>query len=146
MDSDWLTKFFIDFAKDETERERDRITLGLSSENALFGYWSYSTELQYQQFEKMFVTDVPDEKVTDLLFIGTINHSPNFSTSLTLEEINNEIRTSSYYGFDVSYIYQQTNSISLFYGKRPGGNACSGGVCYNIQPFEGFELRLTSNF
>ncbi len=146
LDSDWLTKIFIDFAKDETERETNRITFGLSSENNLFNSWSYGAELQYQQFEKTFVTNVPNEKVTDILFIGTINHSPDFSTSFTLEEINNEIRTSGYYGIDISYIYYQTNTLALFYGKRPGGNACSGGVCYNIQPFKGFELRLTSNF
>jgi len=34
----------------------------------------------------------------------------------------------------------------LFVGKRRGGLACTAGTCYQVQPFEGAELRLVSRF
>jgi len=34
----------------------------------------------------------------------------------------------------------------LFLGKRRGGLACTAGTCYQVQPFEGVELRLVSRF
>jgi hypothetical protein len=38
------------------------------------------------------------------------------------------------------------NEAVLFLGKRRGGLACTAGTCYQVQPFEGFELRLVSRF
>ncbi len=48
-------------------------------------------------------------------------------------------------GGNLAYQYSQVHLITLFLGKRRGGNACTSGICYEILPFEGMELRLTSN-
>lgn len=34
----------------------------------------------------------------------------------------------------------------LFVGTRRGGRACTAGTCYEVEPFRGAELRLTSRF
>ena len=49
-------------------------------------------------------------------------------------------------GMNFSYQYSAAHLISLFYGKRRGGNACTSGICYEILPFEGLEVRLNSIF
>ena len=36
--------------------------------------------------------------------------------------------------------------VSLFYGRRRGGPACTAGICYEVLDFEGFELRWTTTF
>jgi hypothetical protein len=34
----------------------------------------------------------------------------------------------------------------LFFGERRGGRACTAGTCYEVMPFKGAEVRLTSRF
>ena len=38
------------------------------------------------------------------------------------------------------------HDATLFVGQRRGGLACTAGTCYEVQPFEGAELRLVSRF
>jgi hypothetical protein len=38
------------------------------------------------------------------------------------------------------------HEATLFLGQRRGGNACTGGTCYEVRPFRGAELRLVSRF
>jgi hypothetical protein len=163
-DDDRLTKLYVDFAKDEFKQEEDRFTTGVFTQDLLTGPWSYSAEMQYQHFTRNFkLSAVPSQKVKNILFSGAINHSPGFSFSLFLEWVD-DISEGNYrngtqisgifkdgldvdfFGMNISYIYNQTNTFALFYGERRGGNACSGGVCYQVQPFSGFEFKLTSNF
>ena len=56
-----------------------------------------------------------------------------------------ETKTRNWFGYSVGYQYSNSHFISLFYGKRRGGTACTAGICYEVLPFEGFELRLSSN-
>lgn len=37
-------------------------------------------------------------------------------------------------------------SAALFVGTRRGGRACTAGTCYEVEPFRGAELRVTSRF
>lgn len=160
LDENWLTKVFIDFAKDEFEKEDNRITTGISSQDIISGYWSYNSELQYQQFDRILI---PEQKVSSILYQGTISHAPDFSISLLLEWVDDpteqnydnetelavifkDYLKADFYGLDISYIYSQTNTFSLFYGERRGGNACNGGICYQVQPFNGLEFRINSSF
>ncbi|MDA0747933.1 MAG: hypothetical protein O2954_15540, partial [bacterium] len=36
--------------------------------------------------------------------------------------------------------------VLLFAGKRRGGTACTSGTCYQVLPFTGVELRLSTHF
>jgi hypothetical protein len=38
------------------------------------------------------------------------------------------------------------HDATLFMGKRRGGLACTAGTCYEVQPFEGVELRVVTRF
>ena len=38
------------------------------------------------------------------------------------------------------------NEATLTAGKLRGGRACTAGTCYEVQPFDGAELRLVSRF
>jgi Family of unknown function (DUF6029) len=36
------------------------------------------------------------------------------------------------------------HEVTVFYGQRRGGRACTAGTCYEVAPFQGAELRLTT--
>lgn len=36
--------------------------------------------------------------------------------------------------------------LTMSWGERRGGRACTAGTCYEVQPFDGVEARLTSRF
>jgi len=46
----------------------------------------------------------------------------------------------------VSAQLSEHHTATLFVGERRGGNACTAGTCYVVEPFKGAELRLTSRF
>jgi len=120
-----------------------------------------STEVQYQQFDH----DLPtspffgnlDQNIKNAIMSLFVSHSSKFSFGSTVELSNDNRETDpnltgrqevfiSWPSLNASYQYNQQNSFSLFYGKRRGGNACAGGVCYQVLPFEGLEIRLNSRF
>ena len=100
-------------------------------------------DIEYQDFIKDL--GIPN-KVTNQLASFSISYAPNLSVGLTMEHTTDPGEsTKDWIGFNAGYQYSQEHLISMFYGKRRGGNACTAGVCYQVLPFEGFELRLTSN-
>ena len=38
------------------------------------------------------------------------------------------------------------NEATLTFGRQRGGRACTAGTCYEVQPFDGVELRIVSRF
>jgi hypothetical protein len=38
------------------------------------------------------------------------------------------------------------NEATFTFGRQRGGRACTAGTCYEVQPFEGVELRVVSRF
>jgi len=59
--------------------------------------------------------------------------------------LNPDIHKYKYWaGGNISYQYNQKHNIILFYGKRRGGSACTGGVCFEVPPFEGLEIKINS--
>lgn len=156
-----LIKTFADFSEDEPEFQFNRYTAGVLLENPIIDLFTMSTELQYQQYEH----DLPtspffgnlDQNVKNVLFSLFVSHSSEFSVGASVELSNDREETDpnltgkpeefiSWPSLNASYQYNQQNTFSLFYGKRRGGNACTGGVCYQVLPFEGLELRLNSRF
>jgi len=154
----WLAKLFVDYAEDELKKEANRFTIGAFSEDNIFNLWSYSTELQYQMFERFYTSGSElNHEVNNYLFLFSVNQSPHLSISLSYEIAKDPIETNTlvtgnrskekhWRGFNIIYNYTQNNTFSIFYGSRRGGNACIGGICYQIQPFEGIELGLSSRF
>ena len=156
-----LLKTFIDYSMDESEFQHDRYTLGVLLENPIIDLWSLSSEFQVQQF----TFDLPtspifgdlDQNIKNAVISIFASQSSKFSIGSVVELSNDNRETDpdlkrkkeifiSWPSFNMSYQYNQHNTFSVFYGKRRGGNACSGGVCYQVLPFDGLELRLNSRF
>lgn len=158
LDEYWIGKVFLDLANDDLLNEKDRWTAGIASEDQLFGFWSYNAELQYQVFERKYVfAPAQNHDVENILLLAALNHAPDFSFGISFERAKDPLETNTlsngdktkrknWLGFDVSYQYDQNNTLSLFYGERRGGNACTGGICYQVQPFKGLEFRLNTRF
>ncbi len=98
-----------------------------------------------------------NHKVENFYFNFSVSQTPIFSVSASLEMSDDRVETNrnvngkndifvSWPSFDISYLFNQNNTFSLFYGKRRGGTACTGGICYQVQKFNGLELRLNSRF
>jgi Family of unknown function (DUF6029) len=156
-----LLKTFVDFSIDESEFQYDRYTLGAMMENPVCDLWSMSSEIQYQQYNHDLPTSPLfgnlDQNIKNIFASLVFNYSPTFSVGSAVELSNDNSETDpnltgrqevfiSWPSLNLSYQYNQQNIISFFYGKRRGGNACTGGVCYQVLPFEGLELRLNSSF
>ena len=56
-----------------------------------------------------------------------------------------ETNARNWISYSLGYQFSNSHFVSLFYGKRRGGRACTAGICYEVLPFEGFELRIISN-
>jgi len=158
LNETWITNFFIDFAHDDLINQNDRWTLGASSENELFGLWSYSGDFQYQVFDRKYkAAPLQNHSGENILLQGSLNYAPDFSLTVSFEQSKDPLETDTLLngdrskrknrlGFNMAYRYDQNNTLSLFLGERRGGTACSGGICYQVQPFKGLEFRLNSRF
>lgn len=153
-----LGKAFIDWAEDEVINALERWTIGILVEQELIKYWSLITDLQTQQFKRAYeLSPRFNHTVKNHLLDLTITKSPNLAFGINVEAAQDPLESNTlnaidmtnykyWMGFNFNYLYSQNHSINLFYGERRGGTACSGGICYEVQPFKGFELRLNSIF
>ncbi len=88
------------------------------------------------------------DKVKNYAALISVSRVPDLSFGFVLEKSNDsadipEDKDEEYrLGGNLSYQYSQVHLISLFAGKRRGGNACTSGICYEILPFERVELRI----
>ena len=153
-----LVKGFLDNAQDEVNNVLNRWTSGLMFEQELPMLWAASVDFQYQNYKREYNTSPEfNHKVKNYFINLTMTHAPDLALGFTLESaydplesntLNQIDRTGYKYwlGYNLNYQYNQNHSFTLFYGRRRGGNACSGGICYEVQPFKGFELRMNSIF
>lgn len=150
-----LLKAFVDRSQEPLFLEKDRFTGGFYWENEWPNLWGTSFEIEYQTYD----FDVsPKQKVENTAVALTISKAPKFSGGLVWERSTDrgltddpttqvqETKPRNWIGYSLGYQYSNSHFFSLFYGKRRGGPACTAGICYEVLPFEGFELRLTSNF
>jgi len=158
FDDATLGKVFLDYSQDELVGQFKRYTGGLYFETAVVGLWSSAIEVQGQQFKREFKSKPKlNHNTQNFLFSLFASYAPDFSIGGVLELTDDRLENDrllsenpdvflSYPSITASYQYDQSNTVSLFYGKRRGGNACTGGVCYQVLPFEGIELKLNTRF
>ncbi len=149
---------FIDFSEDQLEGAYNRITGGFSYDRQFKTVWNIMLDLQTQHYDVRYAFNPEANYSAQNNLIGlTLSRSPGFSAGIIVERSDDENVTSrnasflffdeSYWpGLTFSYNYTQNTDFSLFYGKRRGGNACTGGICYEVQPFEGVEFRIGTLF
>jgi len=156
-----LLKTFFDYSTDESEFQDNRFTAGALLESPVSDLWSLSGEIQYQQYDHNLplspIFGNLDQNIKNIFFSFVLDYSPTFSIGTAVELSNDNRETDpnltgrpevfiSWPSLNMSYQYNQQNTISLFCGKRRGGNACTGGICYQVLPFDGLELRMNSSF
>ncbi len=141
-------KVFFDYSLEDLFAIENRYTTGISAETEIGENWSIAIDLQYQQFDRIIVET---EKVKNYAALVSASLAPDLSFGFILEKSNDaadipEDKQEEYWlGGNLSYQFSQVHLISIFAGKRRGGNACASGICYEILPFEGMEVRITSN-
>jgi hypothetical protein len=155
----WEATAFYDQALDQTQSVNRRDTYGGLSTVRILGRWSATLDAQRQTIERRgpnpvtFVTET--QHVENVMVSLTGARADRGSLSMLWE------RTTDF--FDPSWEYGRTKPLHLmswtasarlaerheavlFLGKRRGGLACTAGTCYEVQPFEGVELRVLSRF
>ncbi len=143
----WQGKAFVDYSQDELLGESERYTAGFQMEGGISPLWGLALEVQLQQLKRRF-TGV--DLIANQLFSVSLSRAPDFSVALLLERSNDPIEiynddTEIYWpALIVNYQMDSHNTFNLFYGRRRGGNACTGGICYRVLPFNGLELQITT--
>jgi hypothetical protein len=140
---DMIIKGFADLSREDIRLEKDRYTYGIYIENEWPNQWGATLDLEYQDYIRTFNEPL---KVKNYAILVSLSYAPDLTCGITWEHTTDsgEIRE-DWLGYDLSYQYSQYHLINLFYGKRRGGNACTGGICYQVLPFDGIEFRLTTN-
>ncbi len=149
-----LFKFFADRSQEPLFLQKNRSAAGLVWENEWPDLWGSSIDIEYQTFQREVV---PVQKVENTAVILTISKAPKFSGGIVWERssdpgltdnpttIARERKVRNWFSYSLGYQYSNSHFVSIFYGKRRGGTACTAGICYEVLPFEGFELRITTN-
>lgn len=151
-----LSKIFIDWMEDELVNINNRWSGGILIDQHFFGPWSGIFDVQAQRFSRNYPSNlVFNHSVYNYFFDLAFSHSPNISFGINVEAAHDPLESDTLFelentdykywvGTTFNYRYDQNHTVAIFYGKRRGGNACSGGICYEVPPFQGFELRLNS--
>ena len=152
--SSTIVKIFIDKSQEPLLLEKNRITSGIFWENEWPDLWGTSFDIEYQTFHRAIE---PVQKVKNSAVSITISKAPKFSAGIVWERstdpsltdipttIERESKTRNWISCSLGYQYTNSHFISMFYGKRRGGTACTAGICYEVLDFDGFELRITTN-
>lgn len=147
-------KVFYDFAEDNPKLIPFRHSLGTNFSSRINRYWNTTAAIEYQWYRY----DYENEMSTNGLFSFTLSQRKWFTASFIGEwstdpliidradtfEIEEDPRF--WIGFSVGSLFSQTHALSLFAGQRRGGPACTSGICYEVQDFQGVELRYTFTF
>ncbi len=135
-------KGFADLGQEDLRLEKERQTYGVYVENGWFEKWGTTIDIEYQNFLRGLTTF---KKVENYAALFSLSYAPDISFGVTYEYTTDPGELfKEWIGYNLSFQYSQHHLISMFYGKRRGGNVCTGGICYQVLPFEGFEFRLTS--
>ena len=147
-------KYFGDYAKDISQQEKDRITLGALADFIWTDTRSVRLSYEWQRLYRLFSITRP--QFTNMFGSAALYIAPNLSVGISVErstdflETDNadtpEFELDSKYWLGVFAGYQFLNrfNASLFAGTRRGGPACTAGTCYEVLDFRGMELRLTT--
>ncbi len=137
-------KVFTDYASDPFKLEENRISAGMIADWKIFKSSTIRTEYEFQTFHRL------DENYQNHILVLGYAFKSKLVCNLVAEYSNASFIVSGdskvWFGGNIKYQINKTNTIQLFAGERRGGPACNAGVCYEVLDFKGLELRLTSRF
>lgn len=153
-----LVKAFVDKGKDEypAKSVADRKTAGIGMDWQFLNFNSINFDLQIQETEKTFDFSPGENRYKDYYWSLGFARSPKLSMAIVGQRTGDPIETDdvstseveitpkNLWSFNLNYQVTDEHEVFLFYGKRRGGFACTAGTCYEVLPFQGFEVRLQS--
>ena len=155
----WDGAVFFDRGADSTTAVTRRDTYGLDLTSRTRGGWSAKLDAERQTAERkgfiaatssIGLTHYEDIHVSLVATLADVG-SAGFTWDRTTDELDPSWPPGSsgplhLFSWNASAHISDGNEAVLFLGRRRGGLACTAGTCYQVQPFEGFELRLVSRF
>ena len=147
MNSTTSLKGFIDHSKETNPVTEDRYTAGAYAETGITSRIGLNVDVEYQTVTR---TAFEKDEFTNYALLVVVSYAPDLSLGIVAEHSDDQREVSAgesnetWLSGSLSYQYKQHHLITLFYGKRRGGNACTSGICYEVLPFEGFEIRISS--
>ncbi len=153
-------------SKDEFNTISNRITFGGSWDYNLNNNTGTSFDIAIQNVERdfEFYLERDDDsrsleisKYKNLYMSFSIGKSGLFTAGILTERSSDPLDTDKRSTFDIietdprwwtslnlSFELGMKHQVRIFAGNRRGGPACTAGTCYELFPFEGLELTLTS--
>ena len=147
----WEGTVFADRSEDDNEGIPRRDTHGLTATARWARRWSASLDAERQTASRVgFIPGYEDVHLSLTASLADAG-SVGFSWDRTTDELDpsweaGRTRALQLVAWNASARVAEGHDAVLFVGKRRGGLACTAGTCYQVQPFEGAELRLVSRF
>lgn len=154
-------KVFADYAQDPFKQEDHRYTGGFTGAYVFENTLAVSATLEHQWIERdafRLEDGTPFvEGLHNTVVRGSVSKG-DLRLGFVLEATTDPLQTDRpdtvpietdrrfFTGVSLGYAYQNRHYVSLFGGTRRGGPACTGGICYEVLDFSGFEARFTSKF
>ena len=155
----WEGSLFWDRSSDSAVSVIQRDTYGAGGRLRWRNTWSASAELERQtsarvglDFETFAIIRQRYENVYASL---AVTRADRGSVGVAWERTTDPLdpswdfgrkRPLHFMGWTAGARVADRHDAVLFVGHRRGGLACTAGSCYEVQPFEGVELRLVSRF
>ncbi len=149
----WEATAFYDRSWDELISISDRRTVGIAATVRVLRAWSGTLDMQRQTARRE--TAGAPEAFEDLYLAGTVARADFGSAAVTWTRTTDPLELSRavpgnrpihLVGAVLDARLGPGHEAILFFGRRRGGLACTAGTCYEVQAFEGAELRVLSRF
>ena len=147
---------FYGWGRDELEGISDRRTAGLLLESDVAEGQTLAADVQAQRASRPFA-DFPT--FTDTYASISYRHPLGIGAALMMERSSDLLETDdpatlsrietaarTWWAVALSGQFAGRYEAQLFAGRRRGGTACTSGTCYQVLPFSGLEIRITSRF
>lgn len=137
-------KFFLDYAKDPFKLQKYRWSGGASFSHKLNKSLGIQLDYEYQTFKSEIQQGF--NQVYQLNLFKGSQISSYFTVEISNDQlvINQPLKT--WIGAGGKIKINNQHSLSLFFGERRGGPACTSGVCYEIFDFRGLESRWVMRY
>ena len=148
---------FYDEGKDEFSSIAARRIYGGAALWRVSARWSTAIDLERQEATRTLI-GVPSVWFNDdyaaltvsLAGIGSLSGQWERSTDPEQEDpalaLDGVVDPRHFFAAILRATLSEHHEATLLVGERRGGRACTAGTCYEVQPFQGVELRLLSRF
>ncbi len=155
----WEATVFVDRGFDTFDFVADRTVVGVAGTAPLTRGLSLAVDLERQRAVRhTFSVLVPDERYDDRVLSLTLAREGWGSVGFAAERTSDPQQQTSddfgrltsshrwFSGVTLAADVNDMHQVSLFAGRRRGGRACNAGICYEVAPLEGGELRWTARY